>query len=340
MRIRAVTEADEAAVRALWEAFEAETPVPRGFTPETWDEAWPDLRRHAAEGVALIAEDDDGAAGYAFATALRGSRSHVTDVYVRPEARRAGVATELMRELAAGLRDLGAEWVTLKVVAGNAAARAFWERLGFADVQATMATSLDDLEQRAGAVGSGALGPSVGVVHVQTDDQAALVTAVERFVPRLYRATLSVVSPPRNGWVAVHDEVATREPELLRQLAAELSNVTGAVVLSLAVEEGRVVRLAAFERGSLLDEYLSVPEAYGPIPPGDAVALRANATVLSRLTGAEPARIREVARTATSQDDLLPALELAQALANVLDVAPPQPFEQAAGEAGAVVVEH
>jgi ribosomal protein S18 acetylase RimI-like enzyme len=340
MRIRAVTEADEAAVRALWEASEAEIPVPRGLTPETWDEAWFDLRRHAAEGVALIAEDDEGAAGYAFATALRGSRSHVTDVYVRPDARRAGTATELIRELAAGLRDLGAEWVTLKVVAGNSAARALWEQLGFADVQATMAARLDDLEQRTGAVGAGARGPSVGVVHVQTDDQAVVVTAVERFVPRLYRATVSVVSPPRNGWVGVHDEVATSEPELLRQLAEELSNVTGAVVLALAVEEGRVVRLAAFERGSLLDEYLSVPEAYGPIPPGDAVALRANATVLSRLTGAEPVRIREVARTAPTTADLLPASELADALANVLGVAPPQVFAEAAAEPGAVVVEH
>src|SRR6185369_60114 len=123
MTIRAVTEADEAAIRGLWEAFEQEVPEPDGFTPETWEEAWADLGRHAREGVALIAEDESGPAGYAFATALRGARSHVTDIYVRPDARRHGVGTDLMRELAAGMRDLGAEWVSLDVLVTNSPAR-------------------------------------------------------------------------------------------------------------------------------------------------------------------------------------------------------------------------
>jgi ribosomal protein S18 acetylase RimI-like enzyme len=338
VKIRAVTEADAPAIRALWEAFEAELPEPDGFTPEIWEEAWADLSRHAREGVALVAEDDDGLAGYAFATALQGTRSHVTDVYVRPEARSRGLATELMRELAAGLRDLGAQWVSLDVLTTNRAARALWERLGFAEVQAVLATRLETLEERAGAEATEA--PSLGTVHVQTDDQAVIVAAVERFVPRLYRSSSTVVAPPRNGWVAVHDEAATRQPELLSRLAGELSNVTGSVVLALGVERGRFVRLAAYERGSLLDEYLSVPDAYGPIAPGDAVALRANATVLSRLTGAEPARIREVARTAASAEDLPPAPDLAGALAGALGLAPPQTFDAAAEEPRAVLVQH
>jgi ribosomal protein S18 acetylase RimI-like enzyme len=338
VKIRAVTEADAPAIRALWEAFEAELPEPDGFAPETWEEAWADLRRHAREGVALLAEDDDGLAGYVFATALQGTRSHVTDVYVRPEARRRGLATELMRELAAGLRDLGAQWVSLDVLTTNRAALALWERLGFAEVQAVLATRLETLEERAGTEATEA--QSLGTVHVQTDDQAVIVAAVERFVPRLYRSSSTVVAPPRNGWVAVHDEAATRQPELLSRLAGELSNVTGSVVLALGVERGRFVRLAAYERGSLLDEYLSVPDAYGPIAPGDAVALRANATVLSRLTGAEPARIREVARTAASAEDLPPAPDLAGTLAGALGLAPPQTFDAAAEEPRAVLVQH
>ena len=151
---------------------------------------------------------------------------------------------------------------------------------------------------------------------------------------------MTLVSAAHNGWIAVHDEAASREPEKLRDLAQELSNVTGAVVLALGIEHGHFVRVAAFERGSLLDEYLSVPEAYGPIAPGDVVALRANATVLSRLTGAEPARIREVARTASTPSELAPAPELAEALADVLGLAAPQSFDEAAAEPGVVVVEH
>ena len=90
-----------------------------------------------------------------------------------------------------------------------------------------------------------------------------------------------------NGWVAVRDEVASRDPEALRRLAKELSDRLGSVVLLLGIESGAVVRLVALERGSVMDEYLSVPEFHGPLPPGDVVALAANPTVLARLTGAE-----------------------------------------------------
>ena len=41
------------------------------------------------------------------------------------------------------------------------------------------------------------------------------------------------------------------------------------------------------ERGRLMDEYVSVPSLRN-VAPGDAIALRANPTVLSRLTGADP----------------------------------------------------
>jgi hypothetical protein len=61
-----------------------------------------------------------------------------------------------------------------------------------------------------------------------------------------------------------------------------------------------------------------VPEYYGPVPPGDVVALGTNATVVSRLTGAEPSRVRAVARTAASPDELPPAPELLQQLAGLL----------------------
>ena len=66
------------------------------------------------------------------------------------------------------------------------------------------------------------------------------------------------------------------------------------------------------------DEYLSVPEYYGPLPPGDVIALGANPTVLARLTGADPARIRAVAPTGTAPDELPPAEELLRELAQAI----------------------
>jgi hypothetical protein len=49
--------------------------------------------------------------------------------------------------------------------------------------------------------------------------------------------------------------------------------------------------------------------------------MAANPTVLARLTGAEPQRIKEIALTATSPADLPPGRELLAALADALGLA-------------------
>ena len=140
-----------------------------------------------------------------------------------------------------------------------------------------------------------------------------------RFGPRVVRSPSTVVSAPENGWIGVYDEDAAAAPDRLRKLASELSYVTGGVVLALGIEHGAVVRLVAFERGQPMDEYLSVPEFYGALPPGDAMALRANPTLLGRLTGADTAAIREPPRTA-DRLELPPADELQAELAEALGI--------------------
>ncbi len=182
--------------------------------------------------------------------------------------------------------------------------------------------------------------PSFGSVHLQTDDQGAVVKLVERLVPRVKASGVTVVSPPRNGWVAVYDEVADRDPDKLRALGRELSSGSGYVTLTIGVEFGRIVHLIAMERGRLMDEYVSVP-SLRQVAPGDAIALRANPTVLSRLTGAEPARIRAVVRTAESPDELPPAEELIAGIGVALGLeGADYGFEQARELPGALVVEH
>lgn len=182
---------------------------------------------------------------------------------------------------------------------------------------------------------------SHGSVHLQTDDQNAVAQAVSRLVPRVFRSPATVVSAPRNGWVAVYDDIAEREPRQLARLGRELSNATGLVVFTIGVEEGAAVHYIAFERGRTLDEYLSVPDFRGPLPPGDAIALRANPTVVARLTGAHPASVRSVARTAASPDELPPAEELLRELALALGLEGTHVrFEEARYVPGAVVVEH
>src|SRR5262249_50183938 len=128
------------------------------------------------------------------------------------------------------------------------------------------------------------------------------------------------LSEPRNGWIAVDDELCGREPRLLRRLAQEVSDRTGAVVLTLGLEQGAVVRYILFDRGRIADEYASVPEYFGELPPGDVVALGPNPPVAQRLTGADPVRVRAVARTASSPSELPPPAELLSQLAEVLGV--------------------
>jgi hypothetical protein len=183
--------------------------------------------------------------------------------------------------------------------------------------------------------------PSFGSVHMQTDDQNAVAELVSRLVPRVFRSRGTVVSPPRNGWIAVYDEATDRDPRQLARLGRELSNASGLVVFTIGVEEATAVHYIAFERGRTLDEYLSVPDFRGPLPPGDAIALRANPTVVARLTGANAAGVRALARTAASPDELPPANELLAQLAEVLGLeGAAVGFDAARGLPGARLVEH
>jgi len=143
---------------------------------------------------------------------------------------------------------------------------------------------------------------------------------VQKYLPRIGRSASTTVSPPENGWTRVDDELGNRDPKALRRLARELSLALGAIVLTLGIEEGAVVRYVLWDRGGIADEYSSVPEHYGPLPPGDVIALAANPTVAQRLTGANPARVRAVARTAAGPGELPPPEELLAQLADVLGV--------------------
>jgi hypothetical protein len=221
---------------------------------------------------------------------------------------------ETLRQLIDEARGRGEETVTVETARGAGDA---WVRAGFTEQARILEASVTALEQRL----TSDKAPSYGSVHVQTDDLDGVVRAVRQFVPRLPGGSKgSVVSPPRNGWITVYDELTDRNPEMLRRLAREISDRMGAVVLHLGVEEGQVVRFVLFERGRLMDEYLSVPEYYGEVPPGDVISLAANPTVVARLTGADAAEVRRVILTAKSPGELPPPDELAGTIGSLLGV--------------------
>lgn len=330
MIVREATEADFPAVRDLVAAYDDEF-WRRPFPPHPLPDEW------LTDGRLLVAERDGKVAGVARGD-LRHGIGRISFVYLLPEHRRHGLGSALVRDLLGYFREHGAEHVTLGVDISNEDGTAVWRRLGFTEFSREMSADLGSLERR---LGEGSKEESYGSVHVQTDDQNTVAAAVERFVPRLFRSPATVVSAPRNGWVALYNEVASREPERLRRLGSELSHITGGVVLALGVEEDAVVRTIAFERGRLMDEYLSVPNHYGPLPPGDAVALRVNARVLARLTGAPMEAIRRAAPTAESTGELPPPAEQLDELAGILGIEGVGLGADEAGQLeGATKVEH
>ncbi len=183
--------------------------------------------------------------------------------------------------------------------------------------------------------------PSFGSIHVQTDDVDAVLRAVRQFVPRLPGGSQgSIVLSPRDGWTSAYDELTDREPEMLRRLARELSDRMGSFVVVMGVEEGRVVRYVALERGRVVDEYLSVPEYYGPLPPGEIIALGANPRLMARLTGADADAVRATARTAKAPEELPPASALVADLGRLFGI--PQAsfgYTSATGQPDAIAVE-
>jgi ribosomal protein S18 acetylase RimI-like enzyme len=319
VNIRRATDADEAIVRELWQEFEVEVPEPPHREASSFEQEWEEIREIlAAGGLAILAEDGEGALGLALAKPEGRTVCHLDTVYIRPRGRRQGVAKALMAEVVAWGTARGATHMTLEVLTSNTEARVVYERLGFGEESRILVAPLGALASR---LVPGARGPSLGSIHVQTDDQDAVVRAVQQFVPRLPGGSRgSAVAPPRNGWTAVYDELCDREPAMLRRLALELSDRMGAVVLAIGLEEGAVVRYILFERGRVVDEYASLPEYQGPLPPGDVIALGANPTVVHRLTGADPRLVRETARSAASPAELPPATELLARLVSVLGV--------------------
>ena len=306
---RRAGEADEAVLRELWEEFEREVPWPFGES-ETWEEEWADTLDDIRGGGVFIAEDGEGPVGVARIEAPKHGFAHVQIVYVRPRARREGVARTLLRDCTADARSRGAEWVSLEVLTSNPTAVTVWRRLGFVEHSYEMATRLDALESRLAGREQGELRAST---HVQTDDEQSVARAIERFIPRLESPDVRRAE----SWIRVADPVLDRDRDAHGAFARELSERLGAVTVALALE-GEVVRFRLYERGRMVDEYLSVPNHYGELPKGDELALAANPTLVARLTGADPAAVRRVARTAVTVQDLPPAPELYEQIAELM----------------------
>ena len=206
--------------------------------------------------------------------------------------------------------------VSLEALISNEVGLAVWHRLGFQEVEYFMACPLDVLERR---LGEEPAGVSRSSTHVQSDDRTSVDRAVAQFVPRLEAPEIRATA---NGWIRVADPTLDADRSAQGRFAGDLSDRLGAVVVALSLEQGAVVRFRLYERGRMVDEYLSVPTFYGPISKGDELALEANPTLVARLTGAERDDVHRIARTAASPAELPPAEELYRLLGAMMGLEP------------------
>ena len=313
MNVSAATSADVPVLEALWRAFEGEVPPPAHVELDLAREL-AELREAVDDGLAFVAEVDGEAVGFALARRTGSRLARLTDLYVVPEARRGGVAAALVHAVVEAVAPQGIEHLDLEVTAANAGARGVYHRWGFGEDVVVLVAPVTALRER---LAPGRHAVSFASIHVQTDAVGDVERAARAFAPRI-GSSGSRVEGPRNGWVAVYDPVIDEDPTALVRYAREVSSRMGTIVVALSLEVDEVVRMVALDRGGIVDEYLSVPEFYGPLAPGDVIGLAANPTVLARLTGADPQRVRAAAPNAAAPADLPPAREILSELAAAL----------------------
>src|SRR5438045_101030 len=192
--IRQATDDDLPVLRELYAQFHAEVPPP-DYADESLEHELAELPPYVQKHVALLAEADGEAVGFALAQLKGPKHGFLSDLYVNAAARRRGVAAALTREVVTRLAERGAEVVELEVLNSNADARRVYERWGFGPVMTTFAAPVTQLAVTLARVERPA---SVGSLHVQTDDENAVERAIKAFLRRIGDSDWTEATPARD----------------------------------------------------------------------------------------------------------------------------------------------
>ena len=113
MNVRPATEADLPVLRALYAEFFAEHPPP-AYRAIELEQELAEVEDIARNEIALLAEEDGKPVGFSLARPREGT-GHISDLFVRDEARRRGVAKVLLAAAVEALRAQGLSHVTVDV---------------------------------------------------------------------------------------------------------------------------------------------------------------------------------------------------------------------------------
>ncbi len=118
-------------MRALWD----EGVVEANYTPFA---SQPFTTHLITERIALLALENGEPVGTVYANLTHEQAAVVFGLYVRPAARRRGIARALMVAIAEALQTEGRTYIQLSVDRPNTAARSLYKTMGFEDAAWTM----------------------------------------------------------------------------------------------------------------------------------------------------------------------------------------------------------
>ena len=147
MSVRRATEPDREALHELYGAFFAEIETP-AYWGVTLAAELAEVDEILADGLAFVAEEAAEVVGFVLGRRKEGTRGLLSDIYVRPQSRRNGHATELATALAEALGERGATHMTLSVHVANAPARAAYEDWGFRERTLTLEVEIEEMRRR------------------------------------------------------------------------------------------------------------------------------------------------------------------------------------------------
>jgi ribosomal protein S18 acetylase RimI-like enzyme len=155
VNVRRATEDDCEMLYALWDEWvKQESPVP-SWVEGASERTRAGINTAVSSGSAVIAEEHGEVLGFACGVMQGVCIGDLTELYVRPKARRRAIARELVRAVVAELSERGAAFVTGGVALDNAAARSFYESAGFRPVELRLVADVETLKRRlAGLRGS------------------------------------------------------------------------------------------------------------------------------------------------------------------------------------------
>ena len=289
MTIRHATDADRELVRSLWQEFVGEVDdCPPRRTRAGRQRARRSSAALDANGL-FVAERDGEPVGFASA----GSTGHrVRRRSLRARAR--APARHRKRSSSAVVENMRTRGAEVSPPEREPRRAPFYERLGFREESRKLVLSLEVRERRQRQLVRRDARPERRPGRDRARGPPVRAAAARRLAG-------SLISPPRERLDRdLRRRLRARSDDAAPARARELCDRMGAVVLALGVEQDEVVRFVLFERGSIVDEYLSVPEHYGAAAARRRGRARGEPRVVSRLTGADPATVRAVARTAAS----------------------------------------